>query len=193
MKLCNYQHFGLRPSQWKHNLSIFKAFFVSAALFLTGIVSAQTITGTVLDTDGLGVIGANIVVQGTTIGTVTDFDGSYTLEAPAGSTAIVYSYLGYKSQTVEIAGRTVIDVTLEADTEILDEVVVVGYGTQKRSDLTGAVASIKGSEIASLVAGNPTSALQGKVTGVIIENNGGQPGGETNVFVRSVSSLTNSV
>jgi len=192
MKLCNYQHFGLRPSQWKHNLSIFKAFFVSAALFLTGIVSAQTITGTVLDTDGLGVIGANIVVQGTTIGTVTDFDGSYTLEAPAGSTAIVYSYLGYKSQTVEIAGRTVIDVTLEADTEILDEVVVVGYGTQKRSDLTGAVASIKGSEIASLVAGNPTSALQGKVTGVIIENNGGQPGGETNVFVRGVSSLTNS-
>jgi len=136
-------------------------------------------------------IGVNILIKGTSTGTITDFNGQYELNAPAEAT-LVFSYTGYTDQEVAVGSRTSIDVILNTDTEVLDEVVVVGYGVQKKSDLTGSVASLDGADIAAIVAGNPTSALQGKIAGVQIENNGGQPGGDANVFVRGVSSLTNS-
>ncbi len=174
-----------------------KRFIAKGALMLLSFLivdslSSQQVTGTVSDANGLGVIGANILIKGTSSGTVTELDGTYALNVTGEDPVLVFSYLGYATQEIAVAGRSVIDVVLEGDDALLDEVVVVGYGTQKRSDLTGSVASIKGSDISALVAGNPTSALQGKVTGVIIENNGGQPGGDANVFVRGVSSLTNS-
>jgi len=155
-------------------------------------MSAQTISGVVSDDTGEAIIGANVIVKGTTIGTITDLDGSYSLNLPSGSTVLEVSYLGYKSQSITIEGRKTINVVMMTDSETLDEVIVIGYGTVKKSNLTGAVASIDGSELTALAVGNPTSALQGKVSGLQIENNGGEPGGAANVFVRGVSSLTNS-
>lgn len=104
----------------------------------------------------------------------------------------MFSYTGYKAQEVDVTGQSVVDVTLQPDAEILDEVVVIGYGTVRKSDLTGSVASIGGDELIALVVGNPTSALQGKLSGVQVENNGGEPDGAANVFMRGISSLTNS-
>ncbi|MFK7904316.1 MAG: SusC/RagA family TonB-linked outer membrane protein [Chitinophagales bacterium] len=150
-----------------------------------------TVSGTVTSTDGEPLYGVNVVVKGTTTGTTTDFDGKYSLDVPDDAT-LVFSYIGFIAQEIAAAGQSTLNVKLEEDAELLDQVVVVGYGTIRKSDLTGSVASIAGKELTSIAVGNPTSALQGKVAGVQVENNGGEPGGAANVFVRGVSSLTNS-
>ncbi len=173
------------------------------ALILTGMTAlpaaatvtdteATQVSGVVTDTDGEALIGVSILVKGTSNGTVSDFDGSYSLNVPDGSNVLVFSYTGYKTTEITVDGRSTIDVIMNNDAALLDEVVVVGYGVVKKSNLTGSVASLDGSELTAIVTGNPTSALQGKVTGVQVENNGGEPGGAANVFVRGVSSLTNS-
>jgi TonB-linked SusC/RagA family outer membrane protein len=155
--------------------------------------SQRTITGKVTDaTNGDVLIGVNIVVQGTADGTSTGVDGSYSINVGADAKALVFSYTGYTSKTVTLGAENTVNVTLEESSVIIDELVVVGYGVQKKSDLTGSVASLSGKELTKVVVGNPTSALQGKLSGVQVENNGGQPGGDANVFVRGVSSLTNS-
>jgi len=151
-----------------------------------------TVTGMVTDADGEGLIGVNILVKGTSSGTVTDLEGKYSVNVPEGYNTLVFSYTGYSSVEINVDSRATVDVMMKSDAELLEEVVVIGYGTVKKSDLTGAVASLSGKDIASVSAGNPTSALQGKVSGVQIENNGAEPGGDANVFVRGVSSLTNS-
>lgn len=151
-----------------------------------------SVSGTVVDTDGLALIGVNIVVKGSASGTVTDFDGKYTINVPDDASTLVFSYTGFKTIEIDIAGRAVVDVIMEQNSAVLDEVVVIGYGVVRKSDLTGSVASIGGAELTSVVVGNPTSALQGKLSGVQVENNGGEPGGAANVFVRGISSLTNS-
>lgn len=150
------------------------------------------VTGKVTDSTGDILIGVNILIKGTSTGTITDFNGNYSLNVPDGQNVLTFSYTGYKSVDINIDGRTNIDVILQTDAEVLEEVVVIGYGVVKKSDLTGSVASLDGGDITSVVVGNPTSALQGKLSGVQVENNGGEPGGATNVFVRGVSSLTNS-
>ena len=149
------------------------------------------ITGKVSDTSGEPLIGVSILIAGTSTGTITDVDGKYSLNASTDAT-LIFSYTGYKAQEILVGNQTIINVVLEQDNELLDELVVVGYGTVRKSDLTGSVASLDGKDISSIVVGNPTSALQGKLSGVQVENNGGQPGGDANVFVRGVSSLTNS-
>ena len=156
------------------------------------LLAQQTVSGTVTDQDGETLIGVNILVRGTSSGTVTDFDGTYSISVPGPETVLIFSYTGYTSQEFTVGSQSTIDVTLGSNAELLDEVVVVGYGVIRKSDLTGSVAKIDGEQITAIVAGNPTSALQGKLSGVQVENNGGEPGGETNVFVRGVSSLTNS-
>jgi len=164
-------------------------------LFLLGLplfLAAQTVKGVVTDPDGETLIGVSVLVKGTATGTVTDFDGAYELTVPNAETVLVFSYTGFASAEETVNGRSTIDVVLAVDAEVLEEVVVVGYGVVRKSDLTGSVAKIGGEELTAIVAGNPTSALQGKLSGVQVENNGGEPGGATNVFVRGVSSLTNS-
>jgi len=156
-----------------------------------GFAQAQ-ISGTVTDDTGSPLIGVQIVVKGTSVGTLSKDDGSYSIDTDATDPTLVFSYFGFKKVEIPVNGRTVVDLKMEPEANSLDEVVVVGYGTQKKSNLTGSVTSIKGDAIRSIVAGNPTSALQGKLAGIQIENNGGQPGGAANVFVRGVSSLTNS-
>ena len=150
------------------------------------------VRGVVTDNTGETLIGVSVVVKGTSTGASTDIDGSYSVNVPDGSNVLVFSYTGYKTFEAEVNGRTTIDVVMEEDSELLNEVVVVGYGTIKKSNLTGSVASLDGSELTAIVTGNATTALQGKITGVQVENNGGEPGGAANVFVRGVSSLTNS-
>ena len=149
------------------------------------------VTGTVIDSDGFTLIGVNVVVQGTTTGTTTDIDGNYSLDAPEGA-ILEFSYIGFQTISEPVNGRSVIDITMRGDSELLDEVVVVGYGVQRKSDLTGSIAKIDGADLQNVVVGNATSALQGRMAGIQVENFGGQPGGEANVFVRGVSSLTNS-
>lgn len=156
------------------------------------IFSTATITGTVVDADGVPLIGVNILIKGTANGTITDIDGTYSLNVDQADAVLVFSYTGYKTLEVVVGSQTVIDITLKTDAEVLDEVVVIGYGVVRKSDLTGAVASLDGARLTKVVVGNPTSALQGRLTGVQVENNGGEPGGAANVFVRGVSSLTNS-
>ncbi|MEO0900296.1 MAG: TonB-dependent receptor [Bacteroidota bacterium] len=150
------------------------------------------VSGTVTNDDGEPLVGVTVRVKGTAIGALSGDGGKYSINVPEGSTTLLFSYIGFKTAEIDVAGRSSIDVRLEVSDESLEEVVLVGYGTQKKSDLTGSVTSIKGDEIRSIIAGNPTSALQGKLSGIQIENNGGQPGGAANVFVRGVSSLTNS-
>ncbi|MEO1261721.1 MAG: TonB-dependent receptor [Bacteroidota bacterium] len=154
-------------------------------------LDVASVSGVVTDADGLPLIGVNVVIKGTATGTVTDVDGSYSLDCPDGGT-LVFSYTGYKDVEIVPGTRTVVDVVMTSNTELLDEVVVIGYGVVKKSDLTGSVASLDGAELTALAVGNPTSALQGKLSGVQVENNGGEPGGAANVFVRGISSLTNS-
>ncbi len=174
-------------------LRLLKALSVLIILMSTCILSyAQTIEGTVLDETGSPVIGANITVPGTTTGTVTDFDGKFSLDVPEGTKSVVISYIGYQSRELVLDGSSNYAISLTNDNELLDEVVVIGYGVQRKSDLVGSVASLDGKDIQTLAVGNPTSALQGKMAGIQIENNGGAPGGAANVFVRGVSSLTNS-
>ncbi|MEO1449806.1 MAG: TonB-dependent receptor plug domain-containing protein, partial [Bacteroidota bacterium] len=154
--------------------------------------AVANVSGTVSGSDGVPLVGVSIRVKGTTAGALSGEGGAFKVDVPDGATTLIFSYFGYETTEVEIGGRTTLEVILPAAETSLDEVVLVGYGTQKKSDLTGSVASIKGDAIRSVIAGNPTSALQGKMSGIQIENNGGEPGGAANVFVRGVSSLTNS-
>lgn len=111
-------------------------------------LSAQelTVSGRITDKGGEAIIGASILVQGTTSGTITDFDGNFTVPNVASNAVLVVSYIGYKTQNISVNGKTIFNIVLEEDTETLDEVVVVGYGVQRKSDLTGAVASVKASD-----------------------------------------------
>lgn len=161
-----------------------------AVLALSNFAYAQReVTGTVTDAEsGEPLIGANILVVGTSTGTITDFDGNYSINVPAGATTLEFSYTGFSSQRVEIGNQSVINVSLSAG-QVLDEVVVVGYGTVKKSDLTGSVASVKEEDFNKGVFTAPDQLIQGKVAGVQILNNSGQPGGESTVRIRGNSSV----
>ncbi len=164
-------------------------------MFLFGLISTvyaqQTVTGTVTEAQG-PLPGVNILVKGTQNGATTDFDGKYTLSNVSEDAIIVFSYIGFLEKEVPIAGQTIINVILQEDAAALDEIIVVGYGTQTKREVTGAISQIKSEDIVQVVTANPTTALQGKLAGVQVESNGGAPGSPANVFVRGVSSLTNS-
>ena len=146
------------------------------------------ISGTVTDSTGEPLIGASVTAPGT--GATTDLDGRYTISAdPKGSLTV--SYVGYKPQTIKIDGRTTIDVVLAENTETLDDLVVVGYGTVKKSDLTSSISTVKGSQITEVTTGNPMDALQGKVNGVQISSGGG-PGTAPKVIIRGITTVNGS-
>lgn len=135
----------------------------------------QQVRGVITDTDGNPIIGANIVIPGTAIGTVSDIDGRYSLNVPRGST-LHFSYIGYVSQEFTITNQTTLDVVMREDTEMLQEVVVVGYGTQKKETLSGSIASISASEITTTKTENLINNIQGKVPGLLIRQHSGEPG-----------------
>jgi TonB-linked SusC/RagA family outer membrane protein len=152
---------------------------------------AQTISGTVTDTDGLELIGASVFVKGTNSGTVTDLDGKYSLKLPEGENILVFSYTGYETVEEIVGTRNVIDVTMKEGTT-LDEVVVVGYGRQKKSDLTGSVASISSKDITKVPVSRVDQALQGRASGVQVTQTSGAPGAGTVIRVRGGNSITGS-
>jgi len=148
-----------------------------------------TVTGTVTADDGSPLPGVNVVQKNTGNGVVADFDGNYEIKLVAGSQILVFSYVGFSSKEVNAGGQSVINVVLTEDTENLDEVVVVGYGTQRRGDLVGSVASIKAEDIAVTPVPTFDLALQGRTAGLQITNTSSEPGGEVTIRIRGNHSV----
>jgi TonB-linked SusC/RagA family outer membrane protein len=153
--------------------------------------AAVTIQGIVTDDKGNPLPGATVVVKNnTSVGVSSDADGKFSLSVPTGNETLVISSIGYVAQEIALAGRTTLTVQLVADNKALDEVVVVGYGTQKRSDLTGAVGSVKAADLVERPVVNVAQGLQGRVAGVDVSLNSGQPGGAPQIRVRGYSSIS---
>ncbi|MEX2592376.1 MAG: TonB-dependent receptor [Anditalea sp.] len=148
----------------------------------------MTVSGTVVDINGEAIPGVTVSVPGTTIGTATDLDGKYALEVPEGST-LVFSFIGFESQQITVGDQSVIDITLSEDMASLDEVVVVGYGTQKKINLTGSVASVDGEEITKAPVTNLSNGLVGRLPGLIAVSGNGKPGAGSSISIRGASTF----
>ncbi|MBO4621502.1 MAG: TonB-dependent receptor [Paludibacteraceae bacterium] len=175
----------------KNNTKFIRVMAVGCMLLLASLVQAKTITGVVTDQTGETVISASVVVKGTTIGTVTDFDGNYTLEVPDNATTLVFSYIGLQTQEVPITGN-VINVVLTENSEVLEEVVVTGYGTTKKRDLVTSVASVSAEQLKDVPVATAAEALQGKLSGVSVTTTEGSPDADVKIRVRGGTSLTQS-
>ena len=157
------------------------------------VQQGKKVTGVVIDGTGEPVIGANVVVKGTKNGTITDFDGNYTIEGVSANDVLVISYIGYLSQEVPVGNQSMIKVTLKEDTQTLDEVVVVGYGTMKKSDVTGSISTAKGDDLVKNQSFSALDNLRGKVSGVNIFSNSSQPGAYSNrVVIRGIATINSS-
>ena len=168
-----------------------RLFFVAllSVLAVGAFAQSKTVSGTVLDKTGESVIGASVVVKGTTNGTITDFDGKFTLQNVPDNGTIQVSFVGYKTVDIQVKGQSTVKIILEEDTETLDEVVVVGYGVQKKSDVTGAMARVTSKVIEDRPVQNALQAMQGRVTGVDITSNN-RPGELGDIRIRGNRSLT---
>jgi len=151
---------------------------------------AVAVSGTITDENGEPLPGATITVLGSLQGTVSDLDGKFALSVPDGA-SLVISYIGYKSQTISVGTQAVINVQLQQDESSLNEVLVVGYGTQEKKDVTGAVSSIKGASIQNLPVSGASQALQGRAAGVNVVRNGGAPGNQGSIRIRGTGTLNN--
>jgi TonB-dependent starch-binding outer membrane protein SusC len=150
----------------------------------------KAISGTVSDSKtGQSIIGVNILIQGTNIGTVTDVDGRFSLQVPDLNSKLVFSYMGYSKQVIALDGKTNLDVKLEEDAVILNEMVVVGYGIQKKKDVTGSIAQVKSDQIENTASSQIATALQGKVSGVYIMKNSGKAGAGVDIQIRGITSM----
>ncbi|MCK5169002.1 MAG: carboxypeptidase-like regulatory domain-containing protein, partial [Bacteroidales bacterium] len=148
------------------------------------------IKGKVSDETGESLIGVNIIIEGTTTGTVTDFDGNYTLEVSDPNITLVFSYIGYLPVSIPVNGQSEINVVLQMDAVGIDEVVVIGYGSQKKSDITGAISSIKIDDITKISVPDITQAMQGLAAGVDVTQITGAPGEGVKVQIRGAGSVT---
>ncbi len=167
-----------------------KNLLLAIIILLGGAVSAQVnVKGKVTDDKGEELIGANIIVKNSTTGTITEYDGTYELQVPDGFVTLVFSYTGYTTQEVPLRGNTQLDVVLREQAQLINEVVVVGYGTQRKSDLTGSVTTVKSDEIQKIATANPVQALQGKVAGVQVSAASGRPGEGPVVRIRGTGTL----
>ncbi|MGB4839080.1 MAG: TonB-dependent receptor [Saprospiraceae bacterium] len=149
----------------------------------------EQIKGTVTGEDGIGLIGVNVVVKGTQTGTITDIDGAYNIAAKS-SDVLQFSYIGYLSQDITVGNQKEISVRMLPDSKVLEEIVVTGYGTQKKSHLTGSIAKLDGGNIAAIQANRVDDALAGKLSGVLIQNQSGEPGADPRIQIRAASSLS---
>ena len=163
------------------------------ALFATVAVWAQnkTVSGTVLDDSGSGVPGVSIMEQGSRNGTITDVDGKFTLSVKPGA-ILVFSSIGYETQEIPVGSQSTVNVLLKEDTQYLDEVVVIGYGSVKKSDLSGAVSQIKAEDLMKGGAIDVAHGMQGKIAGVVVQQSDGAPGGGMSILVRGANSFTTS-
>ena len=157
---------------------------------LTVTQQTKTVKGTIVDASGIPIIGANVLVKGTTNGTITDMDGNFVLQGISSDAVLQVSYIGYTSTEVAVGAKTELQITLTEDTEKLDEVVVVGYGTQKKVTVTGSVASVTGEELKASPTSNLTNAMVGRMPGVIGFQTADEPGvGGTTIRIRGTNSL----
>lgn len=172
-------------------------YFMTAVLLAAGATDlfAQgkvTVSGTVLDESGLAVIGAGVIEQGTLNGTTTSIDGSYSLTVSSEKSVLEISFVGYETQLIPVGKRNRIDVVLREDAKLLDEVVVVGYGTVKKKDLTGAVANVDGGKLAALQSTGLAQSLQGSMPGVQVTRTSGLPGADATIRVRGITTIGDS-
>ncbi len=197
----------LCKSRMKHTLLIGTAMFLISpiAVHATGITDnpsegsttgvmhvtqqEQTVKGTVKGQDGLPVIAATVSQKGTNNATITDLDGNFTLKVKGQHPILVFSYIGYVTTEVNVSDKTFINVVMKEDVETLDEVVVVGYGTMRKKDVTGAISSVKSSEITKNATSNVMQAIAGKMSGVQVVQNSGAPGGDVSILVRGLGTI----
>lgn len=168
-----------------------RGWFTLLALILTISLYAQntTLKGVIVDETDTPLIGATVQVKGTSTGSITDFDGNYTIKANKGA-VITFSYIGYKTQEIKFTGQPTVNIKMVPDNQTLDEVVVVGYGTMKRSDLTGSVASIAAKDVEGFKTSSVAGALGGQIAGVQITSTDGTPGAGFSINIRGVGTLT---
>ena len=170
--------------------SLQRLFFLAllSIIAIGAYAQGKTVSGTVLDKSGESVIGASVVVKGTTNGTITDFDGKFTLSNVPNDASLEISFVGFKTQVIPVQGKTTFNVTMVEDTEVLDEVVVVGYGVQKKSDVTGAMARVGEKELKAMPVKNALEGMQGKTAGVDITSSQ-RPGEVGDINIRGVRSI----
>jgi len=181
----------------QNNLIMKKNYLGKILLLLVCLVSmswsamaqSQTITGKVTDEKGEALVGVNILLKETNRGTTTNVDGKYTISVSGAKRQLAFSSVGYDGKTITVGNQSVINVVLTANAQNLSEVVVIGYGTQRKSDLTGSVSSIKTDQLLERPASSLNQALAGRMAGVQVNNNSGRPGGRTTVRVRGFSSI----
>jgi len=186
-KIKNNQKHSLRGKvlfKW-----IYSSIMMLALCSFSVSMNAQTVSGKVMDTDNLALIGVNVLIKGTTIGTITDIDGNFSIDAEKGQ-SLVFSYVGYELTEIVIGDDNNVSVIMPLDSETLDEVVVIGYGTQKKSHNTGSIAKVKGADVAAIQASRVDDALAGKLSGVLIQNSNGEPGAAPKIQVRAASSIS---
>ena len=173
------------------NLNKIRMALMTLCLFFAGTLSAQTIKGNVADNIGEPIIGATVLEQGASgNGTVTDIDGNFSLSLKGNSKKIVISYVGMKTQTVDVAGKSSVNVVLEDEATSLNDVVVIGYGTVKKKDLTGSVATVNSDVLQAVPVANASEALTGKMAGVQVTTTEGSPDAEVKIRVRGGGSIT---
>jgi len=160
-----------------------------ACIFISNAQTVTTIKGNIVDSNGELLIGATVLEKGTTNGTQADFDGNFSLENVKSDGILVVSYVGFKTVEISINGQSSINVVLEIDSDELEEIVLIGYGSQKKSDLTGSVGKVDADQLAERQIASVNQALAGKVAGVQVQTNSGRPGGRTNIRVRGFSSI----
>jgi len=183
MKTKNREFHQLQLFNKMVSLLIF--FILSLSAFSQGIM----VSGTIVDKSSSSMPGVTVVVKGTTIGVISDVDGKYSIRVPEKNAILRFSSIGFTSKEVNVNGQTVINVTMSEELENLDEVVVVGYGVQKKSDLTGSVSSVSGEQLSKLAVSGVDQALQGKAAGVNVIQNTGMPGGKMSIQIRGISSI----
>ncbi|MBV6647353.1 MAG: TonB-dependent receptor [Cyclobacteriaceae bacterium] len=155
------------------------------------IAQELRVSGTVIDQDqGTPLPGVTVLTKGSTVGTTTDVDGKYSIALADENSVLVFSFIGFKTSEIQVAGRSVIDVSMALDITALEEVVVIGYGEQRRSDLTGAISSVKSEDIKNLPAATVADAIQGRVAGVFVTASDGAPGSQPNINIRGPGNLT---
>lgn len=181
-KECNYTG--------KINL-VFKSLFLTLFIFISYATFAQVnIRGKVVDSAGESLVGVNVIIKGSRLGTVTDLNGEFSLSVSSTNSTLLFTYVGFTELEVPLNGRTLLNVTLEQDIEMLDEVVVVGYGTQKKVSVTGSVSQIGSKEILQAPSGNITSLLAGKLPGLTAQQSSGQPGADgSSIRIRGLSTM----
>lgn len=154
--------------------------------------NTKSISGTVSGRDGVPIPGVSVVIQGTTTGAVTDINGEFTLEVPEDTQSLQFSFVGMKTQDVSIDGKTILNIVMSEETIGLEEVVAIGYGTMKKSDLTGSVASVRSEDFVKGVSTNALQLLQGKASGVAVHQSNSEPGGAITIRIRGAGSINSS-